>query len=62
MNKNLHAILVCPICKTSLNYNDEKQELLCHIDKLAFKINEGIPNMVVENARLLTVEEINSNF
>lgn len=46
-------ILVCPLCKGKLAYEAEKQELICHFDKLAYPIFQNIPMMLVENARKL---------
>ena len=58
MDVKFLEILVCPICKGSLIYRQEKQELLCKADKLAFPINDGIPMMVEDKARKLADEEI----
>ncbi|MCX7122376.1 MAG: Trm112 family protein [Gammaproteobacteria bacterium] len=58
MNKNLLEILVSPISKTPLIYRKEKEELWSKIDKLAFPIREGIPVMLIEEARPLTEEEL----
>ena len=45
----LLEILVCPVCKAKL----EKQhnELICNKCKLAYPIDDGIPVMLVEQAR-----------
>lgn len=58
MDSNLLEILACPICKSSLKYMKEAQELVCRADRLAFKIEEGIPVMLEEEARHLTREEL----
>ncbi|MFZ5561133.1 MAG: Trm112 family protein [Pseudomonadota bacterium] len=57
MDKKLLAILVCPLCKGQLQYSAEKQELVCRPDALAFPIRDGIPVMLEEEARRLTVDE-----
>lgn len=57
LDKKLLAILVCPICKGTLRYDTEKQELVCRADALAFPIRDGIPVMLEEEARRLSVEE-----
>jgi uncharacterized protein YbaR (Trm112 family) len=49
----LIEILVCPITKTPLEYDAEKQELISRQAGLAFPIREGIPVMLVEAARKL---------
>lgn len=55
MDKKLLSLLVCPICKGVLMMKD--QSLVCYFDRLAYPIREGIPVMLEEEARLLTLEE-----
>lgn len=55
MDKKLLKILVCPLCKGHLI--NKKQELICLFDRLAFPIREGIPVMLVHEAREITLEE-----
>ena len=57
MDPKLLDILVCPLCKSLLVYNKSAQELICKADRLAFKIADGIPVMLVDEARRLTPEE-----
>ncbi len=49
----LLEILVCPLTKTPLEYDDAKQELISRQAKLAFPIRDGIPIMLVDEARKL---------
>lgn len=51
MDARLLEILVCPICKGSLRYDRAEQELICQADKLAYPIRDGIPVMLVDEAR-----------
>lgn len=51
MDARLLEILVCPICKGPLQYDRAQQELVCHADKLAYPIRDGIPVMLVDEAR-----------
>jgi uncharacterized protein YbaR (Trm112 family) len=51
VDARLLEILVCPICKGPLRYERAKQELICQADKLAFPIRDGIPVMLVDEAR-----------
>ncbi|WP_031405484.1 Trm112 family protein [Thiomonas sp. FB-Cd] len=51
MDSRLLDLLVCPICKGPLEYERAAQELLCPRDRLAFPIRDGIPVMLVEQAR-----------
>jgi len=46
-------VLVCPICKRTLEYDKAAQELICRSDKLAYPIRDGIPIMWSEEARPL---------
>ena len=57
MDINFLEILVCPLCKGTLQYQAQQQELVCSVDKLVFPIEDGIPMMVVEKARPLETEE-----
>jgi hypothetical protein len=57
MDKKLLDILACPICKSSLIYDKDKQELICKADNLAFPIRDGIPVMLEDDARELSFEE-----
>jgi uncharacterized protein YbaR (Trm112 family) len=49
----LLEILVCPITRGPLRYDAEKQELISDQAKLAFPIRDGIPIMLVDEARKL---------
>ncbi|MGE3714035.1 MAG: Trm112 family protein [Alphaproteobacteria bacterium] len=53
LDPKLLEILVCPVTKTALTYDQKKQELVSQAAKLAFPIRDGIPIMLVEEARQL---------
>lgn len=53
VNANLLEILVCPVCKGKLQYDKEKQELICRADRLAYPVRDGIPIMWADQAREL---------
>lgn len=53
MDAKLLEILVCPICKAKIEYDKPKQELICHKCKLAYPIDDGIPVMLIDEARKL---------
>lgn len=53
LDSKLLEILVCPLSKGRLRYDEQKQELISEQAKLAFPIREGIPIMLVEEARRL---------
>ena len=44
-------VLVCPLTKQPLSYDREAQELISKSAGLAFPIREGIPIMLIEEAR-----------
>ncbi len=54
MDKRLFEILVCPLCKGKLDYDQKNEELICRFDKLVYAIQDGIPVMLVDKARKLT--------
>lgn len=53
VDPKLLEILVCPVTKTTLEYDRERQELISHAAKLAFPIRDGIPILLEEEARHL---------
>jgi len=57
MDSRLLDILVCPICKGPLLYRKAEQELVCKADRLAFRIRDGIPVMLEDEARKLDPAE-----
>jgi len=48
---------VCPVSKAPLEYDKEKQELVCRASGLAYPIRDGIPVMLETEARRLTTDE-----
>lgn len=53
MDKKLLEILVCPVSKAPLYYDEAKQELVCETSGLAYPIRDGIPVMLESEARRL---------
>jgi uncharacterized protein YbaR (Trm112 family) len=53
----LLEILVCPLTKTSLRYDRDKQELVSRAAGLAYPIRGGVPVMLSGEARQLTDED-----
>jgi uncharacterized protein YbaR (Trm112 family) len=53
VDPKLLEILVCPITKSTLEYDAERQELISRAAKLAYPIRDGIPIMLPEEARQL---------
>ncbi len=46
-------LLVCPLTKGRLSYDDERQELVSQKAKLAYPIRDGVPIMLASEARPL---------
>jgi uncharacterized protein len=51
ISKDLLEILVCPVCKTSLELLQSENGLRCEPCRLVFPIRDDIPVMLVEEAR-----------
>jgi len=58
VDPRLLEILVCPRTKTSLLYDETRQELISRAASLAYPIRDGIPIMLEEEARQLDDEEL----
>ncbi len=56
VDPKLLEILVCPLTKKPLRYDREAQELISDAAKLAYPIRDGIPIMLVDEARRLDDE------
>jgi len=57
MNPKLLDMLACPVTKAPLTLNADKTELISKAAGLAYPIENGIPVMLVDRARELTVDE-----
>ena len=55
IDPKLLEILVCPLTKAPLRYDASAGELISDKAKLAYPIRDGIPIMLVEEARKLDV-------
>lgn len=53
VDPQLLEILVCPLTKTPLRYDRAASELISEQAKLAYPIRDGIPIMLVDEARSL---------
>jgi uncharacterized protein YbaR (Trm112 family) len=58
IDPKLLEILVCPVTKTTLEYDRERQELVSRAARLAYPIRDGIPIMLPEEARKLDESEL----
>ncbi|MEZ5690754.1 MAG: Trm112 family protein [Rickettsiales bacterium] len=52
-DETMLEIIVCPLSKGRLRYDIEKQELISEESSLAYPVRDGIPVMLVEEARKL---------
>ncbi|MBO9376931.1 Trm112 family protein [Sphingomonas histidinilytica] len=53
LDPDLLAILVCPVTRTPLRYDEAAGELVSEAAGLAFPIRAGVPVMLFEEARRL---------
>ncbi len=56
IDPKLLEILVCPLTKSPLRYDSQAQELISDQAKLAYPIRDGIPIMLVDEARSIDDE------
>tara|TARA_A100001015_G_C14833766_1_gene649648 strand:+ start:803 stop:973 length:171 start_codon:yes stop_codon:yes gene_type:complete len=50
-NKNLLETIVCPLSKEKLFYDEENNCLIARNSKLSYPIRDGIPIMLIEEAK-----------
>jgi uncharacterized protein YbaR (Trm112 family) len=53
LDPKLLELLVCPLTRTTLEYDAERQELISRAAKRAYPIRDGIPIMLPDEARPL---------
>ncbi len=53
LDAQLLEILVCPLTHGALRYDEQAQELISEKAQLAYPIRDGIPIMLIEEARKL---------
>jgi len=53
----LLEILICPVTRTTLRYDRDRQELISSAAGLAFPIRGGVPIMLPGEARELSEDE-----
>ena len=51
IDPRLLEILVCPMTRTTLRYDEAAQELISDTAGLAYPIREGVPIMLADEAR-----------
>ena len=53
IDPDLLAILVCPVTRTALVYDEVAQELISGAAGVAYPIRQGVPVMLIEEARVI---------
>jgi hypothetical protein len=53
LDEELLEILVCPRCKGELEHRADPEELVCHACQLVYEVRDGIPVMLIDEARPL---------
>jgi uncharacterized protein YbaR (Trm112 family) len=53
VDSKLLELLVCPVTKSLLEYDFDRQELISRAARLAYPIRDGVPIMLPEEARSL---------
>ena len=56
IDPRLLEVLVCPVSKAPLEYDRVAQELVCRVSGLAYPVRDGVPVMLLEEARELPPE------
>ncbi|MEO5510026.1 MAG: Trm112 family protein [Longimicrobiales bacterium] len=51
LDPQLLQILVCPKCKGELDYRESDNELVCEACRLRYEVRDGIPIMLIDEAR-----------
>lgn len=57
MDHRLLEIIACPLCNGKLYYSQDKQELICKPDNLAFPLRDGVTVLLENEARSLNAQE-----
>jgi uncharacterized protein len=57
VDPKLLEVLVCPQTRTNLRYDKAKQELISDAARLAYPVRDGVPIMLIDEARELGADE-----
>lgn len=55
-DRHMLEALVCPVTHTTLKYDAKNQELISRAAGLAFPIHNGIPIMLIDEARQIKAD------
>ncbi len=53
MDPKMLSVLICPKTGSPLSYDSDKKELISKSGKLAFPVREGVPILLLDEARPL---------
>ena len=57
VDAKLLEVLVCPQTRTPLRYDRDKRELISDAARLAYPVRDGVPIMLIDEARELEPHE-----
>lgn len=57
VDPKLLEVLVCPQSRKPLRYDKERQELVSDSARLAYPVRDGVPIMLIDEARELSPDE-----
>jgi hypothetical protein len=57
VDPKLLEVLVCPQTRTPLRYDRDRQELISERARLAYPVRDGVPIMLIDEARELGADE-----
>ena len=57
VDPKLLEVLVCPQTRSTLRYDRQRQELISDAGRLAYPVRDGVPIMLIDEARELGVDE-----
>jgi uncharacterized protein len=52
LSKDLLAMLVCPACKTELEYRESPENLRCKQCHRVYPVRDGLPIMLIDEAKI----------
>lgn len=58
MDTKLLELIVCPVTKGPLEFDQSRQELISRSARLAYPVRDGIPVLLEEEARTLSDTEL----
>ncbi len=53
LSPDLRQVLACPKCKGDLEFHEDRGEIHCLRCRLVYRIDDGIPVMLIEEAKPL---------